>query len=210
MKKSNTFPETNIAPARKPSQKTNVFQPYIFMCYSCYVRFGEGNSKKSATYKQWSMLHNMWCMEKHGKSKSFNCSGQTCLMEGGNTQMHPYPTTCSNLRTYEIHRSNLIRPPFLEYIESLSFSHQEVSPLTDWQQHRENPSPGVHTIQAVAPNKAMPAPATPVQRVMDTKWLADLAWVKVYQLQNIPEVCSLVCKQNHIHKSISSPCLPWN
>ena len=94
------------------------------------------------------------------KSKSFNCSGQICLMEGGNTQMHPYPTTCSNLKTYEIHRTNLIRPPFLKYFESLSFSQQEVSPLTDWQQHRENPSPGVHTIQAVAPNKAIPAPAT--------------------------------------------------
>lgn len=32
-----------------------------------------------------------------------------------------------------------------------------------WQQHRENPSPGVHTIQAVAPSKAMPAPATAYQ-----------------------------------------------
>ena len=88
-----------------------------------------------------------------------------CLMKGGNTQTHTYPITCSNLKPHEIRRSNLIRRPFSEvpWVFSNVSSGRWTAythPSMGWQQDRENPSPGVHTIQAVAPSKAMPAPAT--------------------------------------------------
>lgn len=143
------------------------------------------------------MLHSMWCMEKMVSQNHSTAAEKYVWWKGAN------PTTCSNLKTYEIHRSNLIRPPFLKYIESLSFSHHEVSPLTDWQQHRENPSPGVHTIQAVAPSKAMPAPATASSKSNRYKVASWFGMCENISTSHNTWSFALVCKQKHIHKSTS-------